>query len=220
MATTIYPRVKRAADALIAGAALALTAPVIGAVAVAVRRELGSPVLFRQQRPGLHGDPFELVKFRTMLLPEQVGTDDDAPRMTPLGAWLRSTSLDELPTLWNVLRGNMSLVGPRPLLTEYLNHYSPEQNRRHQIRPGITGLAQVSGRNELDWEQRFELDVQYVDSCSPRLDAIILLRTVAVAFSRKGVNGPGSSTMTKYAETRPMAASSEVESRHANPRRH
>ncbi|MBW3655478.1 MAG: sugar transferase, partial [Gemmatimonadetes bacterium] len=159
---------KRALDVAASGLALAIMWPVLLAVAAAVRVKLGSPVLFRQRRPGLHGRPFDLVKFRTML--DAVGQDGqplpDAQRMTPFGRMLRSTSLDELPSLLNVLRGDMSLVGPRPLLMEYLDLYSPEQARRHEVRPGITGWVQVNGRNAVPWEEKFRMDVWYVDHWS------------------------------------------------------
>ncbi|MCG7322024.1 sugar transferase [Arsenicicoccus bolidensis] len=201
MAASIYPRVKRATDVLVAGAALTLASPLIGAVAIAVRCELGSPVLFRQQRPGLHGAPFELVKFRTMLLPDQVGTEEDAARMTRLGQMLRATSLDELPTLWNVLRGDMSLVGPRPLLMSYLPLYTEQQARRHDVRPGVTGLAQVSGRNALSWEERFVLDLDYVERLTPLLDLVILWRTVTAVFRRSGISAPGQATMSVFTGT-------------------
>ena len=191
-----YLRVKRAVDVLVAGAGLLVTAPVMGAVAVAVRRDLGTPVLFRQQRPGLGGRPFELVKFRTM---RSLGPDDgvatDAERLTPFGRWLRSTSLDELPTLWNVFRGDMSLVGPRPLLVEYLDRYTPEQSRRHEVRPGVTGLAQVRGRNALSWSEKFAADVEYVDRLGPVLDARVVLATLRMVARRQGISAPGVATM-------------------------
>lgn len=191
-----YLRVKRAVDVVVAGTGLLVTAPVMAAVAVAVRRDLGSPVLFRQTRPGLAGRPFELVKFRTMrVLGDADGVDTDAERLTPFGRWLRSTSLDELPTLWNVLRGDMSLVGPRPLLMEYLDRYSPEQFRRHEVRPGVTGLAQVRGRNTLSWEEKFAADVEYVDTLGPVVDARIVLATLRTVLRRQGISAPGVATM-------------------------
>src|SRR5699024_6102214 len=170
------------------------TAPIQIAVAAAVRVNLGSPVLFRQQRPGKNERIFELAKFRTMLPVTEKHTTDEE-RLTKFGKFLRSTSLDELPSLWNVLRGDMSLVGPRPLLVEYLEHYSPEQARRHEVRPGITGLAQVRGRNEVDWERRFEYDVEYVDSRSIALDLKILVDTVATVLKRSGISQEGHATM-------------------------
>lgn len=195
-----YPG-KRLIDVVVAAIGVVLTAPVQAVVAALIRWKMGSPVLFRQVRPGLHGRPFELLKFRTMLTPEQAGgAADDAGRLTPLGAWLRAASLDELPSLWNVLRGDLSLVGPRPLLMHYLPHYSPEQARRHEARPGITGLAQVSGRNTLSWEQRFDLDVSYVDRCSLVLDLQILLRTVLPVLRRQHISAPGEATMRAFAE--------------------
>ena len=192
---------KRALDVVIAAVALFLAAPALLMVAVAVRVRLGSPILFKQTRPGLNGRPFSILKFRTMsdardrdgrLLP-------DAARMTRLGSFLRSTSLDELPELWNVITGEMSLVGPRPLLMSYLGRYTPEQARRHDVRPGITGLAQVNGRNALTWDRKFMLDVQYVDRCSWRMDVGILLRTVHQVASRHGVSQPGHATAQEFA---------------------
>jgi lipopolysaccharide/colanic/teichoic acid biosynthesis glycosyltransferase len=194
-------RWKRATDVVLAGLALIVTAPLQLVIAAVVRVRLGSPVLFRQERPGLHERPFTLVKFRTM-----VDTADGAPagpaadreRLTPLGRWLRATSLDELPTLWNVVRGDMSLVGPRPLLMAYLDRYTAEQRRRHEVRPGITGLAQVRGRNGLSWEEKFALDVEYVQRQSTRLDAIILARTVSAVLSRRGISAAGAATMPEF----------------------
>ena len=191
---------KRVFDAGLAGVALVLTSPVMAIVAVLVRLRLGPPVLFRQLRPGRDGRPFTLLKFRTM-------TDDrDATgallpndqRLTPFGRRLRSTSLDELPELLNVVKGDMSLVGPRPLRMEYLERYSPSQARRHEVRPGITGLAQISGRNALSWEERFELDVWYVDNRTFWLDVSILVRTVAVAVTGRGVHGAEGGTVEPF----------------------
>jgi lipopolysaccharide/colanic/teichoic acid biosynthesis glycosyltransferase len=165
-----------------------------------VRRKLGSPVFFRQVRPGLHGKPFEMVKFRTMT--DERGPDGellaDALRLTAFGRFLRSTSLDELPELWNVLKGDMSLVGPRPLLMEYIPLYSPEQARRHEVRPGVTGWAQVNGRNALSWEEKFKLDVWYVDHQSIVLDINILWRTVKKVLIRDGISAAGEATMPKF----------------------
>lgn len=190
---------KRTLDLSIAVPALLLSLPVQAGVAVLVRRRLGRPVLFRQQRPGLHGKPFELVKFRTMLdVDESAGLVTDADRMTPFGARLRSTSLDELPTLWNIVRGDMSLVGPRPLLMRYLDRYTAEQARRHEVRPGLTGLAQVNGRNALSWDERFALDVDYVDNHSLRGDLAILVSTVLTVVRREGITSDSEVTMAEF----------------------
>jgi lipopolysaccharide/colanic/teichoic acid biosynthesis glycosyltransferase len=195
----LYPVVKRLIDVLVSGLGLVAGAPVMGAVAVAVRCDLGSSVLFRQQRPGRGGKPFELMKFRTMRrLGDADGVANDAERLTAFGRWLRSTSLDELPTLWNVFRGDMSLVGPRPLLMEYLERYTPEQNRRHEVLPGVTGLAQVRGRNALTWDEKFAADVEYVDNLSLRMDARILAATVAAVLRRKGISAEGVATMPLF----------------------
>lgn len=199
-AVRVYDGVKRAVDVGVAAVALAVAAPVMAVVAVLVRRDLGSPVLFRQDRPGRNGEVFTLVKFRSMR--EPVGPeDDDAARLTRFGMTLRATSLDELPTLWNVLRGDMSLVGPRPLRTHYLPLYSPRQARRHEVRPGVTGLAQVSGRNTLDWEERLELDVRYVETRSPLVDLRILARTVGVVLSRSGTAPDAAAIMPDFTGT-------------------
>jgi sugar transferase EpsL len=191
---------KRAIDVAVASVLLTTLAPVLALAAVAVRLGLGRPVLFRQERPGLHGAPFTLLKLRTMR--DAVGPDGrplpDAERLTRLGRALRATSLDELPSLWNVVRGDLSLVGPRPLLPQYLDRYSPRQARRHEVRPGITGLAQVSGRNALTWEDKLELDVRYVERQSLALDVAILLRTLAVPFRRRGINAPGHATAPEF----------------------
>ena len=193
-------RVKRAVD--VAGAAIGLVvlSPVLVVVAVLVRVRLGSPVLFRQERAGLHGTPFTLTKLRSMT--DRRGPDGellpDADRLTPFGAMLRATSLDELPELWHVLRGEMSLVGPRPLPTRYLDRYSPRQARRHEVRPGLTGWAQVNGRNEARWPERLEMDVWYVEHRSLLLDLRILWRTVAVVVRREGVTESGEATMTEF----------------------
>ena len=192
--------IKRGLDIAIAVTALLLAAPVLLFVAIAVRVNLGGPVLFRQQRPGLHGRPFTMVKFRTMR--DALGRDGrplpDADRLTPFGRLLRSTSLDELPELWNVVRGDMSLVGPRPLLMEYLDRYTPEQARRHEVRPGVTGWAQVNGRNAQSWDERFRLDVWYVEHRSLRLDLQILRRTLALVLRRTGVSANGEATMPVF----------------------
>jgi len=191
---------KRPLDVLAGAGALLVLAPVIAGVALLVRLFLGSPILFRQQRPGLHGQPFRLLKFRTMNeASDAKGIPlPDALRLTAFGRFLRSTSLDELPELWNVLRGDISLVGPRPLLMHYLDRYSPEQARRHDVRPGITGLAQVNGRNALTWEQKFVLDVWYVDHLSPWLDLKIVALTLWKILSREGISQPGQATMQEF----------------------
>jgi lipopolysaccharide/colanic/teichoic acid biosynthesis glycosyltransferase len=191
---------KRLLDVVVAGAALLVLSPVLLVAAVLVRRRLGSPVLFRQVRPGLDARPFEMLKFRTMR--DALGPDGqplpDSERLTPFGRLLRSTSLDELPGLWNVLRGDMSLVGPRPLLMEYVPLYSGEQARRHEVRPGITGWAQVNGRNAISWEQRFALDVWYVDNRSLWLDLKILFLTVLKVVRRADISAQGEATMPKF----------------------
>jgi lipopolysaccharide/colanic/teichoic acid biosynthesis glycosyltransferase len=197
---------KRALDVAVAGPLLLVSAPVQAAVAVAVAARLGRPVLFRQQRPGLHGEPFTILKFRTMR-PVDVATGrvDDASRLTRLGRFLRATSLDELPTLVNVLRGEMSLVGPRPLLMAYLHRYSATQARRQEVRPGLTGLAQVSGRNAVGWDERLALDVEYVDTRSMRLDLAILRRTVGAVLRREGITAEGEATMPEFLGRRSAA---------------
>jgi lipopolysaccharide/colanic/teichoic acid biosynthesis glycosyltransferase len=196
---------KRLFDLCAAALLLLLLAIPLLALAWAVRRRLGSPVLFRQVRPGLRGRPFEMLKFRTMtdardssgqLLP-------DAQRLTPFGQWLRSTSLDELPELWNVLLGDMSLVGPRPLLMDYLNLYTPEQARRHDVRPGITGWAQVNGRNAISWEDRFKLDVWYVQHHSLALDFKVLWLTLGKVMRRDGISAAGEATMSRFTGSPP-----------------
>ncbi|RVU42176.1 sugar transferase [Lujinxingia sediminis] len=196
----LYDHLKRTIDVVAAGAGLVATAPVLAASAAAVYATMGRPLFFRQQRPGLGGEPFELIKFRTMRLsaPDQDDIGSEASRMTPVGQFLRSTSLDELPTLINVLRGEMSLVGPRPLLMRYLPRYSSEQARRHEVRPGVTGWAQINGRNALSWEQKFALDVWYVDHRSLSLDLKILLGTVGKVFAREGINQSGHTTMPEF----------------------
>lgn len=192
--------VKRSVDIVIAFMGLLVLAPVLALIAWAVRRKLGSPVFFRQFRPGVHGKPFLLVKFRTMLdtFDKSGNHLPDAQRSTPFGRFLRSTSLDELPELWNVLRGDMSLVGPRPLLIEYLPLYTPEQARRHEVRPGITGWAQINGRNALSWEEKFRLDVWYIDNQSFLLDVKILYLTVKKVLCRDGIHAAGEVSMPKF----------------------
>lgn len=191
---------KRLLDVLAAMLALVLLSIPLAVLAIQVRRNLGSPVFFRQMRPGLRGQPFQMVKFRTMT--DARGPDDsllaDAQRLTSFGKFLRSSSLDELPELWNVLKGDMCLVGPRPLLMEYLPLYSLEQARRHEVRPGITGWAQVNGRNALSWDEKFRLDVWYVDNQSFWLDIKILWMTVQKVLVREGVSAAGEATMSKF----------------------
>jgi lipopolysaccharide/colanic/teichoic acid biosynthesis glycosyltransferase len=191
---------KRVFDFVTASLALLLLALPLLALAWLIRRKLGSPVLFCQVRPGLQGRPFTMVKFRTMT--DERGSDGallpDAQRLTPFGRFLRASSLDELPELWNVLKGEMSLVGPRPLLMEYLPLYTPEQARRHAVRPGITGWAQVNGRNAISWADKFALDVWYVDHRSLWLDVQILWRTVRKVLVRDGISAPGDATMPKF----------------------
>lgn len=191
---------KRIFDITASFLGLLLLSPVIVFVAWKVSRKLGSPVLFRQVRPGRNGKPFEMVKFRTMKdAVDSTGNPlPDADRMTPFGSFLRSSSLDELPELWNVLKGDMSLVGPRPLLMEYLPLYSTEQYRRHDTRPGVTGWAQVNGRNSLSWEEKFKLDVWYVDNRTLILDVKILLMTVRKVLKRDGISADGEVTMSKF----------------------
>ncbi|MBL0170009.1 MAG: sugar transferase [Gemmatimonadaceae bacterium] len=192
--------IKRAFDILVASMLLVLLAPVLMTVAIAVHFALGSPVLFRQQRPGLAGRPFTLVKFRTMRdAVDEHGTPlEDSRRLTAFGQFLRATSLDELPELWNVLRGDMSVVGPRPLLMEYLPRYTPAQRRRHDVRPGITGWAQVNGRNASSWDERFSHDVWYVEHRTFGLDVRIMVRTVHQVFAAEGIAQPGHATMPRF----------------------
>ena len=196
---------KRLFDFLMALIGLLVLSPVLAILAWQIRKQLGSPVLFRQTRPGLHGKPFQMVKFRTMR--DAIGPDGqplpDSERMTPFGSFLRSASLDELPELWNVLKGDMSLVGPRPLLMEYLPLYSPTQARRHEARPGVTGWAQINGRNALSWEEKFRLDVWYVDNQSFWLDLKILALTVKKVFVREGISAAGEATMTRFTGSAP-----------------
>ncbi|HKP54380.1 MAG TPA: sugar transferase [Chloroflexia bacterium] len=194
---------KRLIDIGISALVLIILAPVMAIIAAAVRLTMGSPVLFRQRRPGLHGRPFTLVKFRTMEVRRSAegGLLPDGERLTRLGRFLRSTSLDELPQLINVLRGEMSLVGPRPLLIQYLARYNDEQMRRHEVRPGVTGWAQVNGRNALSWEEKFKLDVWYVDHRSLMLDLKILGMTVRKIVRREGISGGEHATMPEFMGT-------------------
>jgi len=194
---------KRLLDLAITIPALIILLPVLALVALLVRIKLGSPVLFRQQRPGLYGKPFTIYKFRTMTdaRDAQGNLLPDGQRLTSLGRFLRSTSLDELPELFNVLKGEMSLVGPRPLLMRYLDRYMPEQMRRHEVKPGITGWAQVNGRNAITWEQKFALDVWYVDHWSLRLDLKIITLTAWKILAREGISQPGQATMEEFMGT-------------------
>lgn len=191
---------KRIFDVVASGSALLVLSPVLVGVAYLVRKNLGSPVLFTQVRPGLNGKPFKMVKFRTMrdAVDAQGNALPDDQRLTPFGQFLRSASLDELPELWNVLKGDMSLVGPRPLLMEYLPLYSPEQARRHEAKPGVTGWAQINGRNAISWEDKFKLDVWYVDNQSLWLDIRILFMTVKKVVVRDGISADGEATMTRF----------------------
>lgn len=191
---------KRVFDIVVSSAGLTVLWPVMLVIAIQVRRKLGAPVLFRQARPGLHGEPFEIVKFRTMraLLEDEAKAMSDSQRLTDFGRFLRRASLDELPELWNVLKGDMSIIGPRPLLMSYLDKYTPGQMRRHEARPGITGWAQVSGRNAISWEQKFACDVWYVDNASFWLDMRILCKTVSMVARRSGINQPGHATMPEF----------------------
>lgn len=200
MRTSLYALNKRILDVLVCLCALLCLWPVLLLVALVVRLRLGSPILFIQERPGLGGQLFRMYKFRSMRS-LRAGEDmlgSDAQRLTPLGRFLRSTSLDELPGLWNVLCGDMSLVGPRPLLSQYLERYSARQARRHEVQPGLTGWAQIHGRNLLSWPERLELDVWYVEHRSMLLDLRILLNTFALVISRKGTSEVGEATMTEF----------------------
>jgi lipopolysaccharide/colanic/teichoic acid biosynthesis glycosyltransferase len=200
--TPLYSFIKRAADLVLASGALVLSLPIQAAVGVLVAIKLGRPVLFKQTRPGLNGHVFTLLKFRTMKsVDPSRGMITDEQRLTSFGRGLRGTSLDELPTLINVIRGDMSIVGPRPLLVAYLDRYSPEQGRRHEVRPGITGLAQASGRNALSWEEKFALDIYYVDHRSFALDLNILLKTVRALVRRDGISATDNVTMPEFLGT-------------------
>jgi len=191
---------KRFIDIMLSLLALIMLSPIMFIVAILIVLKLGKPILFSQKRPGLYGKIFDIYKFRSMknAIDESGNSLPDSDRLTPFGKLLRSTSLDELPALWNVLKGEMSLVGPRPLLVEYLPLYSPEQARRHKVRPGITGWAQVNGRNAISWEDKFKLDVWYVDNQSLFLDIKILLLTVKKVFLRDGISASGEATMQKF----------------------
>lgn len=202
---------KRLFDFLVSLTALILLSPIIALVAWKIRKSLGSPVLFRQTRPGLNGNPFEMVKFRTMkdAVDAQGNPLPDSERMTPFGDKLRNSSLDELPELWNVLKGEMSLVGPRPLLMQYLPLYSPEQARRHEVRPGVTGWAQINGRNAISWEEKFKLDVWYVDNRSFWLDIKILLLTLKKVFVKEGISADGHVTIAPFTGQEQQGTSNE-----------
>jgi sugar transferase EpsL len=191
---------KRLFDVLVASFLLVAMSPVMAVVAAVIAVKLGTPVLFRQQRPGLNGEPFEMIKFRTMSDARDANGEllPDEERLGGLGKFLRKTSLDEFPELWNVLKGDMSLVGPRPLLMRYLDRYTPEQARRHEVRPGITGWAQVNGRNALSWEEKFEHDVWYVDNRSFWLDIRILWRTVWNVLAGSDTSADGHATMPEF----------------------
>ncbi|WP_439234824.1 sugar transferase [Lonepinella koalarum] len=191
---------KRLLDILISSIALVILSPVFFIVAYKVKKNLGSPVLFKQTRPGLNGKPFEMIKFRTMK--DAVDKDGnplpDAERLTDFGKMLRATSLDEMPELWNVLKGEMSIVGPRPLLLEYLPLYNAEQAKRHNVRPGVTGYAQVNGRNAISWDEKFKLDVWYVENQSLWLDFKIMLQTVKKVIAKDDINAANDATMPKF----------------------
>ena len=191
---------KRILDVAIASTALVLLSPVYALVAYKVKKNLGSPVLFRQTRPGLYGQPFEMIKFRSMkdALDTAGNPLPDSERLTPFGKMLRATSLDEMPELWNVIKGDMSIVGPRPLLMEYLPLYNSEQAKRHEVRPGITGYAQVNGRNAISWEKKFELDTWYVENQSLWLDFKIMLKTVKKVLAKDDISAEGDVTMHKF----------------------
>lgn len=194
---------KRLLDIIIASIALILLSPLYAFVAYKVKKNLGSPVLFRQVRPGLRGKPFEMIKFRTMkdAVDAQGNPLPDSERLTPFGKMLRSTSLDEMPELWNVIKGDMSVVGPRPLLTEYLPLYTEEQAKRHHVRPGMTGHAQVNGRNAIGWEEKFKLDTWYVENQSTLLDFKIMFKTVHKVLAKDDISAEGEATMTKFTGT-------------------
>ena len=194
---------KRLLDIVIASSALVLLSPVYAFVAYKVRKNLGSPVLFRQVRPGLNGKPFEMIKFRSMkdAVDAQGNPLPDSERLTPFGQMLRSSSLDEMPELWNVIKGEMSIVGPRPLLMEYLPLYNEQQAKRHNVRPGITGYAQVNGRNAISWEKKFELDTWYVENRSLWLDFKIMLKTVQKVLSKDDISAEGEATISKFTGT-------------------
>ena len=196
----IYPFIKRAIDILVSLSLLVILSPILAISALIVLFAMGRPILFCQLRPGLNGRLFKMYKFRTMREPKasENRMSSDAKRLTPIGSLLRKTSMDELPELFNVLKGDMSLIGPRPLLPEYLPLYSPVQSRRHEVRPGITGWAQVNGRNAVDWPERFAMDVWYVDNLSFRLDIKIIFKTVECVFKSSGISAEGHATMPPF----------------------
>lgn len=194
-----YP-LKRALDILGAGLGIIVAAPFILGIGGVIGITMGTPLLFRQERPGLHGKPFTIYKFRTMTDARDANGNllSDRERLTPFGQFLRRISLDELPELFNVLRGEMSLVGPRPLLMQYLDRYTPEQARRHEVKPGITGWAQINGRNAITWEEKFAYDVWYVDHCSLLFDLRILFLTLSKVLKREGISQVGEATMSEF----------------------
>ncbi len=196
----MYPVIKRSLDILTAGLGLLILSPLLIVIFLLILIQMGRPIIFKQMRPGLNGKPFYMYKFRTMTneKDEQGNPLSDEQRLTRLGRFLRSSSLDELPELFNVLKGDMSLVGPRPLLMQYLDRYTPEQARRHEVKPGITGWAQVNGRNAITWEEKFALDVWYVDNWSLWLDIKILAMTVVKVFTKEGISAEGEATMTEF----------------------
>ena len=204
---------KRAFDLVVALFTLVLLSPVLVTVAFMIRAILGKPVLFRQTRPGLHGEPFEIIKFRSMCDQYDVDGNEipEPDRVGRLGHFIRTTSLDELPELFNVLNGTMSLVGPRPLLMRYLDRYSPEQFRRHDVKPGITGLAQIAGRNAMSWEEKFDLDVYYVDNCSVWMDLGILFKTVAKVLRREGISHEGYLSSPEFIGSTPIDQADNLE---------
>ncbi|ELQ15675.1 undecaprenyl-phosphate galactose phosphotransferase [Pseudomonas fluorescens BRIP34879] len=197
--------IKRTFDLFASLLGLILLSPVIAVIAWNIRKKLGSPVFFRQVRPGRNGKPFEMIKFRTMRDAHDAKGEPlpDSQRMTAFGSFLRSSSLDELPELWNVVKGDMSLVGPRPLLMEYLPLYSAEQYRRHEVRPGVSGWAQVNGRNAIDWEEKFKLDTWYVDNQSFLLDMKVIFLTIKKVVVRDGISAEGEVTASKFTGTKP-----------------
>ena len=194
-------KLKRIFDVVVSGIGLLVLAPLMGVIGIVIRMTLGQPVLFRQIRPGQGGVPFTLIKFRTMrnILPRESALGTDARRMAPVGSFLRKWSLDELPEFWNVFRGELSLVGPRPLLMEYLEKYSPEQKRRMEVKPGLTGWAQIKGRNAVSWQEKFALDLWYVEHRGFWLDLWILLVTLPVVILGRGVSAPGEATTKAFA---------------------